>query len=213
VYKKWKNGNHPNRGDIMNKKKVLLIFFAVGFSIIIFFVSYNITLRYYNENNNDISREVEQSVNSNNANEVNENAQIILKTKTKDNKTLLDKSLTFEDLKKIIGKDKIEKSDLQNYYSKLNYSIESFNENTIVLLRETTNVLNPNKYYLGEKDGFIALFKTDDKGNPKIEDDKNDISTKKVTDLSDIDQNKIINFQKVYDTKEEAEEDLSQYTS
>ncbi len=197
----------------MNKKKVLLIFFAVGFSIIIFFVSYNITLRYYNENNNDISREVEQSVNSNNANEVNENAQIILKTKTKDNKTLLDKSLTFEDLKKIIGKDKIEKSDLQNYYSKLNYSIESFNENTIVLLRETTNVLNPNKYYLGEKDGFIALFKTDDKGNPKIEDDKNDISTKKVTDLSDIDQNKIINFQKVYDTKEEAEEDLSQYTS
>lgn len=197
----------------MNKKKVLLIFSTVGFAIIIFFVSYNITLRYYNENNNDISREVEQSVNSNNANEVNENAQIILKTKTKDNKTLLDKSLTFEDLKKIIGKDKIEKSDLQNYYSKLNYSIESFNENTIVLLRETTNVLNPNKYYLGEKDGFIALFKTDDKGNPKIEDDKNDISTKKVTDLSDIDQNKIINFQKVYDTKEEAEEDLSQYTS
>lgn len=198
----------------MNKKKILLIFSTVGFAIIIFFISYNVTLRYYNENNNDISREVEQSVNSSNANEVNENAQIILKTKTKDNKTLVEKSLTFEDLKKIIGKDKIQREDIESYYSKLNYTIEFLNEKTIVLIRDITNItLNPNKYYLGEKEGFIALFKTDEKGNPKIEDDKNDISTKKVTDLSDIDKNKIIHFQKEYNTKEEAEEDLSQYTS
>lgn len=198
----------------MNKKKILLIFSTVGFAIIIFFISYNVTLRYYNENNNDISREVEQSVNSSNANEVNENVKIILKTKTKDNKTLVEKSLTFEDLKKIIGKDKIQREDIESYYSKLNYTIEFLNEKTIVLIRDITNItLNPNKYYLGEKEGFIALFKTDEKGNPKIEDDKNDISTKKVTDLSDIDKNKIIHFQKEYNTKEEAEEDLSQYTS
>lgn len=197
----------------MNKKKILLIFSTVGFAIIIFFTSYNITLRYNNENNNDISREVEQSVNSNNANEVNENAQIILKTKTKDNKILVDKSLTFEELKKIIAKDKIQKADLQSYYSKLNYSIESFNENTIVLLRETTSILNPNKYYLGEKDGFVALFKTDEKGNPKIEDEKNDISARKVTDFSDSDRAKIINFQMEYDEKEKAEDAFLAFTT
>ena len=73
-------------------------------------------------------------------------------------------------------------------------------------------ILEKNKYYIGEKDGYIAIFKTGEDGRAFIEKPE-DVSTKKIEDLPEVDRNKIKNFEKKYDTREECEENITNYIS
>ena len=63
-----------------------------------------------------------------------------------------------------------------------------------------------------EKDGYIAMFKTGEDGRPFIENPE-DVSTKKIEDLPEVDRSKISNFEKKYDTREECEENITNYIS
>lgn len=195
----------------MNKKKAYLVFLILSVMGIIFLVSYTVSLKYFNKNMK-VPTNDEQTVYNSNVDIVNKKAKISFETKTND-KISIDKTFTYDDLKKDIGKEDIKRADIQDFYSKQNYKIEAFDENDIILIRDSGKVLKPNKYYLGEKGGFIALFKTDDKGIPTIENEETDITRRKLDDLKSVDKDKILNFQKEYETKEKAEEELTQYTS
>ena len=76
------------------------------------------------------------------------------------------------------------------------------------------SVLQPNKYYLGEKDGYFAIYKTDDSGNLTIEESE-DVYTnnRPISFLHGDDLEAIKNFKYSYDTKEEAIEKLSAFIS
>ncbi|SHI34038.1 hypothetical protein SAMN02745163_00044 [Clostridium cavendishii DSM 21758] len=197
----------------MNKKRAYLIFLVFSLVGIIFLMSYTVSLKYLGKQKVDPKVENSKPVYNSNANTVNDKVNIVLKTKTKDGKFAIDKTLSYEELKKEVSNDDPKKQDIIDFYGKLNYKIESFDENNIVLIRDSIKVLKSNAYYLGEKDGFIAIYKTNDKGEATVENAESDISVKKVDSLKDVDKQKIINFQKEFKTKEEAEEALSGYTS
>ena len=71
-----------------------------------------------------------------------------------------------------------------------------------------------NKYYLGEKDGYFAIYKSDENGKVFIE-DESDVyrSSKMVNTIPKDDQEAIKSFKFGYDTKDEAKEILSGYIS
>ena len=71
--------------------------------------------------------------------------------------------------------------------------------------------LEPNKYYIGEYEGYLAIYKSNDKGELEIEDEKSDVyrNGAKFTDLKPLDQEAIKKYQYVYDTKEDAKLDLT----
>ena len=57
-----------------------------------------------------------------------------------------------------------------NFFEANGYNLEELEDEKVVFSKDgTTNVLQPNKYYIGEKDGYFAIYKTDSEGNLTIE--------------------------------------------
>ena len=81
-----------------------------------------------------------------------------------------------------------------------------------IIFLNDMGILEAGKYYIGEKDGYIAIFKAGEDGRPFIEKPE-DVSTKKIEDLPEVDRSKISNFEKKYDTREECEENITNYIS
>ena len=81
-----------------------------------------------------------------------------------------------------------------------------------MIFERAVGTLEPNKYYIGDKDGYIAIYKSDVNGIPVIE-NEDDITQREVSILMEIDQNMIRNYEMVFDTKEECEEALSNFIS
>ena len=88
--------------------------------------------------------------------------------------------------------------------------------NKLVYTRDAainTSKFKSDKYYLGEENGFISLFKTDSNGNI-IESEKKVYSdSKPLSNLPEIDQNYIKEHKFSFDTKEEALQKLSEMIS
>ena len=100
-----------------------------------------------------------------------------------------------------------------NFFEANGYNLEELQDERVVFSKDgTTNVLQPNKYYIGDKDGYIAIYKSDVNGIPVIE-NEDDITQREVSLLMEIDQNMIRNYEMVFDTKEECEEALSNFIS
>ncbi|MNP00660.1 hypothetical protein D3C76_924530 [compost metagenome] len=109
----------------------------------------------------------------------------------------------------------INREELLNKLENKNYSLEKEGEEQMVFSRSAVKKLTPNSYYLGEKDGYFAIYKADSSGKPTIEDESKDVfkNYKMVKELSDLDQEKIVNFEFSFTTKEDAEEKLSEFLS
>ena len=75
------------------------------------------------------------------------------------------------------------------------YEIINFDDNSIVLREITKSTFVPNMYYIGENNGYVAVFKSDDYGNLFIEDEKTDISGKKVDSLPVTDRELVTNYE------------------
>ena len=87
------------------------------------------------------------------------------------NQGVVEKEQSISDFKKenSIVND-INEQFLVNFYEANGYNLESLEDSKLVFVKDgTTSVLLPNKYYLGEKDGYFAIYKTDNSGVPKIE--------------------------------------------
>lgn len=191
---------------MINKKK---LFIGMTLTlVIIFFITYYLSDKYI-ANKNIKNNAVEASeVNKNN--ELSDNTKIYLFSGN--NK---EKESTIADLKKELNIDgNLTKGELSKALSEKGYVLELNNNGEMTYKRDISKAVKPNKYYIGEKDGFLAIYKTDKDGILSIENSEDVYSnSKKVDSLRESDKQKIMNFEFEYNSKEEAEENISEFLS
>lgn len=126
-----------------------------------------------------------------------------------------DEELSLKDLREKYNLDSaLTINKLCSALKEIGYELEDAGESELTFKREASKSVNPNKYYIGEKEGYLAIYKSDDNGNLFIEKDSDVYKDhKKVEMLPEDDKTKISNFDLEYDTKEDAEEDLSEFLS
>ena len=185
-------------------KKIAFIILGIFVFSTGYFLSYNYNLKKVREvNSNSIRKETNNVVNS--------NTTVLFARRNLDDSVVIDYKTTIGDITK---KESLTDAELESIVEEMaleGYELVSSENGEIVFLNDM-NILEAGKYYIGEKDGYIAMFKTDSKGVPIIEKPE-DVSTKKIDDLPEVDREKIINFEKKYDTREECEEHMTNYTS
>lgn len=200
----------------MDKKK-LRTFILVILTISIFTLSYYICIsKLKNENigNNKYGLNSSKeggadslAANSNGDGIVSRNASIIFKIKyEKSGDVVVEKE---EPIGSLAGK---KKSDVEEMYKDEGYEVQNINSLQVVLMRKVDKYA-PNKYVLGIKDGFIAIYKTDKNGNMTIENEKRDITDIKIDKLKQADIQLLTKGDKYFqcDTREDAEARLEDY--
>ncbi|GAA0084622.1 hypothetical protein UT300007_10610 [Clostridium sp. CTA-7] len=193
------------------KQKAAILVSVVSLLAICFCISYFITDYFTNPNKGSNNSFLNENVYSENAKYLSDNIYITLKTG--DN---IDISETLLNLKDTLTlNENLTKDDLSQELSKQGYILSEWDSNKLIYKRDSVaNVtLEPNKYYLGEENGYISLFKTDETGNI-IESQKKVYSdSKPISNLPEIDQNYIKENKFSFDKREEALQKLSEMIS
>lgn len=208
--------NEFNNKDLNNEKKytnkkLSLLSAVIVLTLVVSFVgSYLITNRLTNPKYTEGIDEANKTV-YNNTKALDDNMILVLM-----NEGVVEKEQSISEFKKdnSILTD-INEQFIVNFFEANGYNLESLEDKKVVFVKDgTTNVLKPNKYYIGEKDGYFAIYKTDDKGNLSIE-NNDDIfkNSRTISFLKGKDLDEIKNFKYYYDTKEEAIEKLTSYIS
>lgn len=176
--------------------------------IVCFFSTYFIVDRLTNSKNKDVN-DNQSKTTVYNTNSLSDDMKIILKVDG-----IVETSETLKEFKLDNNIDNVNEQFLVDYYASKGYSVESLSEKKVVLNKDEEVILEPNKYYLGEKDGYFAIYKSDENGKVFIE-DESDVyrSSKMVNTIPKDDQEAIKSFKFGYDTKDEAKEILSGYIS
>lgn len=191
----------------MKKKNLLAVSFILGI-IIVFILSYNISNKFYGNNQGE-----DKAVNTEVETKLSENTLIVLKNKQNlKNDSIVEKQFSVEKLKEDMGlKEDITKEKIIKYYSYSDYKLVEDNKNQLVFLKDSSQKLVANKYYVGEKEGYLTIYKTNKNGDLIIENEKTDIfkDIRKINDVNEDIQEDIKNFKKQFDSKEEAEEYIS----
>ena len=123
-----------------------------------------------------------------------------------------EKEKTLKELKKELGVNKdLTEEELSELLTKEGYSLIEECNNKLYY----TRTLSPNKYYIREYNGYLAIFKSDNKCRLKIENKETDIfnKRKKFENLTEKDKESINNFEREFNTREEAEEAISELIS
>jgi hypothetical protein len=191
---------------MINKKK-LFISMVVTLALI-FSITYYLTDKYITNKNAQNNTVITSEINKND--ELDDNTKIYLFAGEKK-----EEELTLAELKKELNIDKdLTQAELSKELKDKGYVLEIESNGEMTYKRDASKSVKPNKYYIGEKDGFLAIYKTDNDGTLSIENNEDVYSnSKKVDSLSEIDKNKIRNFELEYDSKDDAEEDLSEFLS
>ena len=192
-------------------KKISILAGIIVFAVVVsFFGAYIISDRLINPKYSQEKEDDEKTV-YNNSKILSDDMMVVLM-----NEGVVEKEQSILEFKKenSIVSD-INQQFVVNFYEANGYNLESLEDDKVVFVKEgTTSVLQPNKYYLGEKDGYFAIYKTDDSGNLTIEESE-DVYTnnRPISFLHGDDLEAIKNFKYSYDTKEEAIEKLSAFIS
>jgi hypothetical protein len=199
-----------------NRKKIKTILLAT-LTIAIFSLSYYLCInklkstyikdKQYKVQNNSKALDNTVTVDSNMNTALLTNTKIIFKKKyTKSGETVTERE---ENAGNLVGK---KKKELEQIYKDEGYSVESINSSEAVLIKELDKYV-PNKYVLGIKNGFIAIYKTDKEGNMFIEDEKRDITDIKTDRLKKADIELLTKGDKYFqcNTREDAEARLEDY--
>lgn len=139
---------------------------------------------------------------------------IFITLKTQDNVDTIDKLANI--IKKFNLKEKITEEELSNELSKKGYALSEKNEQKLTYIREkevNSSKFEANKYYLGEEDGYISIFKTDADGNIIESEKKVYKDSKPITNLPETDQNYIKENKFSFDSKDDALQKLSEMIS
>ncbi|MGL5085021.1 MAG: hypothetical protein ACRC68_04775, partial [Clostridium sp.] len=198
--------NNRNNEKKVNKKKMVKVLSAIGFLAILFSGTYLITDYISNPNKNEsVEDGSEKVVVNQNPQELDNSMVVVLKTKN-----IVDSENKLEDLKNQLGiSGAVTKNSLAKALESKGYKLGDDSEEKLVFNRENKNKLIPNKYYLGELDGMITIFKTNDSGEPiKVHGEDSPVNI-----LPAVNQEEIRNFERSYDTEDEALIWLSAYTS
>lgn len=125
------------------------------------------------------------------------------------NNTAVDEYIEkFSKDKEIIGD--MTKDEVVAAFKKDDYSLKDIRKNEIIFSRTVDKYkYSPNKYVIGIKDGYVAIFKVNKEGNLTLESPK-DITTINIKDLPEGDVVLLKKGDKIYefDSKEEAIEGL-----
>ena len=206
------NMNNNSQKENLNKKqKSAIIVALVNLPTITLCASYLITNYLININN-------KQNVEAQNENVFSSNEylndSIFITLKTNDNVDMVDNLLNIK--KKLNLKEKLTEEELSLELSKDGYKLSEKNEEKLTYTRDKairSDVFEANKYYLGEENGYISIFKTDESGNI-IESEKKVYSdSKPIVNLPETDQTYIKDHKFSFDSKEEALQKLSEMIS
>lgn len=199
--------------NINKKQKAAMLVSFISLLAICFCLSYFIT-DYITDPNRDITNAEAQNetVYSENNKYLDDNIYVMLKTN--DNIDMAENLINLKS--KLDLSENITKEDLSEELSTQGYVLSEWDNNKLVYTRDAainTSKFKSDKYYLGEENGFIILFKTDSNGNI-IESEKKVYSdSKPLSNLPEIDQNYIKEHKFSFDTKEEALQKLSEMIS
>ena len=199
--------------NINKKQKAAMLVSFISLLAICFCLSYFIT-DYITDPNRDITNAEAQNetVYSENNKYLDDNIYVMLKTN--DNIDMAENLINLKS--KLDLSENITKEDLSEELSTQGYVLSEWDNNKLVYTRDAavnTSKFKSDKYYLGEENGFISLFKTDSNGNI-IESEKKVYSdSKPLSNLPEIDQNYIKEHKFSFDTKEEAPQKLSEMIS
>lgn len=196
-----------NFNNIKNNNKMKnLIFILLG--IFVFSSSYMIAYFY---NNKKVQQTNMKITEKKDGEVLAADMDVIFTRRTLDDHVVVDYKTTVGEMVKNEELREQNIEELVSVVEKDGYELISSNSEEIVFLNDM-GVLESGKYYIGEKEGYIAIFKAGEDGRPFIENPE-DVSTKKIDDLPEVDREKISNFEKKYDTREECEEEVTNYIS
>ncbi len=189
----------------MTRKMKLFIYLSVLCAVILS-TTYYIASKKQQVNNKPGVINVQNTINNQ---KLTDNSKVSLFSKGK-----IEKEYTLDEIKEKLNiKDDLSESKLIELLEKKGYCFDSTINNEL-MFKKKENVIEPDKYYIGEKDGFLAIYKSDNNGKLSIEKDSDVYRDfKSVSSLCDIDKEKIENFELMYSSKEEAEENLSEFLS
>lgn len=205
------NNNSPKRNLNKKQKSAILVTF-ITLMAISFCASYFITdyLTNPNKKNNNIKAQDENVY----ADNKYLNDSIFITLKTNDTVDMVDNLLNIK--KKLNLKEKLTEEELSIELSKEGYKLSEKNDQKITYTRDVevkSDKFEANKYYLGEENGYISIFKTDTKGN-MIEDEKKVYTNSKpITNLPEADQDYIKEHKFSFDNKDDALQKLSEMIS
>lgn len=203
--------------ELKNKKRIYIVL-VIMVCAIIFSLSYYIAIDKIKSNNKE-NRDDKIQVNN-----VNDEMEKIAVQGNADEKISPDASITFKIRYKKSGDTIIEKVEkgknisektrntLEERYKKEDYKLEEVSSTKLILVKEVNTYL-PNKYVLGIKGDYIAIFRTDSKGEMYIEDEEKDITSKRIDNLKEQDINLLTNGSRYFqcNTREEALSCLEDY--
>lgn len=191
---------------IMNKKRmfvVMTVLLAIIFSLTYYFCDKYITKPIVEKENATV-------VNNDSSNDLSDETKVCLYSGD-----VKEDELSLGDLKKQLNiGDDLTETELSKALKVKGYVLVLTSEKELTFKRDPSQTVKPNKYYIGEKDGYLAIYKTDENGTLLIENSDDVYNDRKTIDsLTPADITKIKNFKYEYDTKEEAEENLSEFLS
>ncbi|WP_027636664.1 hypothetical protein [Clostridium butyricum] len=191
---------------IMNKKRmfvVMTVLLAIIFSLTYYFCDKYITKPIVEKENATV-------VNNDSSNDLSDETKVCLYSGD-----VKEDELSLGDLKKQLNiGDDLTETELSKELKDKGYVLVLTSEKELTFKRDPSQTVKPNKYYIGEKDGYLAIYKTDENGTLLIENSDDVYNDRKTIDsLTPADITKIKNFKYEYDTKEEAEENLSEFLS
>ena len=165
---KFENNNEKiinNENKYTNKKLAIISGVIVTALVISFFGSYFITNRLTNPKYTKNTTGEEKTV-YNNTKALDDDMILVLM-----NQGVIEKEQSILEFKKENSiESEISQQFIVNFFEASGYNLEELKDEKVVFSKDgTTNVLQPNKYYIGEKDGYFAIYKTDSEGNLTIE--------------------------------------------
>ncbi|GAA0731040.1 hypothetical protein GCM10008905_33020 [Clostridium malenominatum] len=177
--------------DIKKNKKIFG-FMIIMLSIIIFTLSYYIGIQYLKSKNkeidndnkiqvNNINKEIEEIYTQGRGNEaLSPNSSVQFKVRYKKSG---DTFITKVD--KVSNLSVKTRGELEEKF-KEEYKLTDFQSDKIVMVKEIDKY-SPNKYVLGIKEDYLAIFRTDINGDMYIENEETDITDKKIDHLKEQD--------------------------
>ncbi|MBE6051000.1 MAG: hypothetical protein E7214_10215 [Clostridium sp.] len=188
-------------------KKVVLI--SVIILTIIFTISFFIFDNYLS--NKEVEESNKEVMSLDKSNILSESMKISLfKDDAKEDETTLKNLKTKLNIEGDITEEK-----LSEVLSKRGYELDYASDNELTYKRDAKDSVEPDKFYIKDVDGYLAIFRSDSDGNLTITNPHTDIYSdrKKVKDLPKSDQEMIEKLEFKYNTKEEAEDKISELVS
>lgn len=127
-----------------------------------------------------------------------------------------EKEQTLAEVSKDLGLEgDVSKDELSDALKEKGYTLEGETSTLLTFKRTAEGSVEPNKFYIKTKDDYLAIYKSNDAGELKIEDESKDVykDCRKYSELPEGDKHLIDNLELMYNTKEEAEDQMYEYTS